>query len=165
MATITCWSVNFTKQPDTNISRSQASNLVKCAERRVFPRTEALDLDVELRKSNTDLMIILDENTVTRMNKLVAYIVCSRHKKLVLLHKVCVLEVYRRRGIARRMIEMQKGKFRDQGCEKMQLWVDEKRMPARRLYAALGFLEMSRVEDYYAPCRTGIQMAILLSEP
>lgn len=141
------------------ISKEKAINLVKNAERRIFPRSEALDFDIELQKRNTNLTIITDS---TSPKELVGYTVCSRYKRTVLLHKVCVLKAYRRRGIARRMLDMQMKTFRSQGCEKAQLWVDENRMPARDLYSALGFLEMHRVENYYATNRAGIQMVLSL---
>ena len=56
------------------------------------------------------------------------------------------------------MLETQAERLKKQGCTKIQLWVDEGNLPARRLYRVLGFEEMSRVNDYYAVGRTGIQM-------
>lgn len=165
MATITCWSLDFTKQLDKKKHQEEATNLVRNAEKRAFPRNEALDFGMELQKRNTDLMIIMAENPTKNTKALVGYIACTRHNKTVLLHKVCVIEAYRRRGVARKMLEMQLKKFKSQGCEKAQLWVDEKRMPARCLYSALGFLEMNLVENYYAPGRMGIQMVLSLLAP
>lgn len=59
------------------------------------------------------------------------------------------------------MLEFKMKKLRSQNCEQIQLWVDEMRMPARLLYAGLGF---NNVEDYYARGRTGIRMVLLFIE-
>ena len=161
MATITYWSADF----EPLAKPLQGSNLlkwVKQAEKRIFPRNEILDFDVELKKHNTELTLVLEGDSPSNPTALIAYAVFARHKRTSLLHKVCVLEKHRRRGIARAMLEMQKKKLRRHGGEAIKLWVDEAREPARRLYAGVGFQEVDRLEDYYAPRRTGIQMMLSL---
>lgn len=135
---------------------------MKHAEKRTFPRTEVFDFDTELKKHNTELVIVLDEALLPNSTALIAYAVYARHKKTVLLHKVCVLEKYRRQGVATRILETQKERLGCRSCESIQLWVDEKRKPAISLYAGLGFMEVDRMEDYYAPGRTGIRMLLSL---
>lgn len=160
MAMVTCWSSDL-KRLEGTLNKNLVS-WVKQAEKRTFPRIEVFDFDTELKKHNTELMIILDEALLPQSTALIAYSVYARHKKTVLLHKVCVLENHRRQGVARRMLEMQKERLRCQSCESIQLWVDGKREPAISLYAGLGFQEVGRLEDYYAPGRTGIRMLLSL---
>lgn len=164
MAIITCWSSDL-KRLENFTSHNSLVAWVKHAEKRTFPRIEVFDFDSELKKHNTELMIILDEALLPKSTALVAYSVYARHKKTVLLHKLCVLEQYRRQGVASRILKMQIERVGCRGCESVQLWVDEKRMPAVGLYAGLGFKEVDRVEDYYAPGRTGIRMLLPLTSP
>lgn len=162
MAHITCWPLDLSTPLDGVISEAIAMSWVRQAEKKTFPRHEALDFDHELRKNNTDLVIILREGLIPSAQALVGYSVFSRNKRTVLLHKVCILKEYRRQGFAKRLLEMQQEKYRRQGCEKIQLWVDEKRMSAKGLYTGLGFIRTNQVENYYALGRTGIQMVLLL---
>ena len=161
MATITYWSSDLGQliglAPDKNLIA-----WVKQAERRTFPRNEALDFDMELKKQNTELMIILDEALLPNPTALMAYLVLTRHKKMALLQKLCVLEKHRRQGTARRMLEIQKERLKFQSCENVKLWVDDKNGAAKLLYTALGFKQIDRLENYYSPGRTGIQMIFSL---
>lgn len=161
MAMITCWSSDL-KRLENLTSTKDLLTWVKHAEKRVFPRNEVFDFDAELKKHNTELMIILDEALLPNSAALIAYSVLAHHKRTVLLHKVCVLDNYRRQGVARRILELQKERLGCRNCESIQLWVDEKRKPAVCLYAGLGFKEVDRLEDYYAPGRTGIRMLLSL---
>ncbi|MCJ1429185.1 hypothetical protein MMC29_007098 [Sticta canariensis] len=159
---ITCWTSDLQRLEPTTSTNTLVA-WVKHAEKRIFPRIEALDFDSELQKHNTELMIVLDETLLPHSSALVAYSVYARHQKTVLLHKLCVLERYRRQGVARRILKMQIEKSVGcRGCDSVRLWVDEKRMPAVGLYAGLGFKEVDRVQDYYAPGRTGVRMLLPL---
>ena len=60
---------------------------------------------------------------------------------------------------------MQIEKLRRQNCEQLWLWVDEMRVPARRLYEGLGFSDENRLTDYYAPGRVGVRMVLSLLPP
>ena len=140
---------------------------VQHAEKKTFPRREALNFSTEIQKRNMDLVIIVDDAGIITpsRSKLVAYMVLVHLKagNAVLLHKVCVDGEYRRRGIARIALQTQAERLKKQGCTRIQLWVDEGNAPARRLYSILGLEEVSRVNDYYAVGRTGIQMIWILS--
>ena len=162
MATITCWPMDLSKPIPIPASTTDLLRWLKHAEKQNFPRTEALDFDSELAKRNTKVILIIDEAALPAPQALIAYSVFSRNKRLMLLHKVCVLEAHRRKGIARGMLELQISRLRSQGCRSLQLWVDEKRVPARCLYASLGFRAVRSWEDYYAPGRTGILMVLSL---
>lgn len=161
MAKITYWSSNFEQLANPGLQKL-ILNWVMHAEKKLFPRNEIFDFDSELKKHNTDLMIILDETLLPNPIALIAYLVHASYKKTALLHKVCVLEKHRRHGMARRMLQLQIGKLEARGFGVIKLWVDEKREPARSLYTEMGFTEVGRVKDYYAPGRTGIQMDLSL---
>lgn len=140
---------------------------VQHVEKKTFARCEAMDFDTELQKRNMDLVIIVDDSAVVTSlrPKLVAYMVFVHLKtgNAVLLHKLCVSEEYRGRGIAKTVLETQAEVLKKQGCTKIQLWVDAGNVPARRLYKGLGLEEVSKVNDYYAVGRTGVQMLWRLS--
>lgn len=144
------------------VAKDELIHQVQHVEKKTFPRREAMDFTTELQKRNMDLVIIVDDaglSTPARP-RMVAYMVFVHLKagNAVLLHKICVSEGYRRRGIARIVLEVQAERLKKQACTKIQLWVDEGNIPARRLYKVLGLEEVSRVKDYYAVGRTGIQM-------
>lgn len=149
------------------VAKDDLIHQVQHIEKKTFPRREAMDFYTELQKRNTDLVIIVDDPGVLTPGtpKLVAYLVLVHLKagNVVLLHKVCVSEEYRGRGIAKTALQVQAERLKKQGCTKIQLWVDAANVPARRLYEALGLEEVSKVNDYYAVGRTGIQMLWRLS--
>ena len=160
MATFILWSIDLTQRLD--LPKDKVDNLlaqVKRAEKNIFAHNEVLDFDQELKKRNTNVAIVLDfplqPGTPAAV---VAYLIYVRVQKTVLLHKLCTLASYRRRGIAKAFIKMFLNRWNDQGCQKVQLWVDEANRPAKSLYSSVGFVEMDRVEGYYAPGRNGIMM-------
>ncbi len=144
------------------VAKSEFIQQVQHVEKKTFPRRDALDFSAEIQKRNMDLVIIVDDAGVftPARPELVAYMVFVHLKagNAVLLHKICVCGEYRRRGIARIVLEVQAERLKKQGCDKIQLWVDEANVPARHLYKGLGLEEVSKVNDYYAVGRTGIQM-------
>ncbi len=159
MATFTFWSTDFAQQLD--IPKYKVDNLltqVKRAEKKIFAHNEVLDFDLELKKRNTNLAIVLDCSSLSGVAAVASYLIYARTQKTVLLHKVCTLEDYRRRGIAKALVQMHLNRLKGQGCQKIYLWVDEANIPARYLYASVGFDGVDRVEDYYCPGRNGIRM-------
>ncbi len=159
MATFTFWSTDFTQQLD--IPKYKVDNLltqIKRAEKKIFARNEVLDFDLELKKRNTNLAIVLDCSSLSGIAAVASYLIYARTQKTVLLHKVCTLEDYRRRGIAKALVQMYLNRLKGQGCKKIHLWVDEANISARYLYASVGFDGVDRVEDYYCPGRNGIRM-------
>lgn len=160
---MTCLSLDdLHVQPSRSPPRAEIIAWVKHAERRNFPRNEIFDFDTELKKRNTELTVVLSESQVPNTKIVVAYLVFTRAQRTALLQKICVTEEHRRQGIAHRILWLQIEKLRSRNCERILLWVDEMRMPARSLYTGLGFENSDRVEDYYAPGRHGIQMALRL---
>jgi len=159
MATFTFWSTDFAQQLD--IPKYKVDNLltqVKRAEKKIFAHNEVLDFDLELKKRNTNLAIVLNCSSLSGVAAVASYLIYARTQKTVLLHKVCTLEDYRRRGIAKALVQMHLNQLKGQGCQKIYLWVDEANIPARYLYASVGFDGVDRVEDYYCPGRNGIRM-------
>lgn len=135
---------------------------VEKIERKIFPRSEAMDFKKELQKRNFELIVVVDDVLRTAQPVLVGYVAFTRMKGTALLHKVCILEKYRRQGIATKALQMHFGKLSAQGCRTVQLWVDILREPAKHLYCKLGFTEVQVVEDYYAPGRSGVKMELQL---
>ena len=164
MATITTMSLRTGKH--LPLSKHAVLPQVERAEKKNFARHEAFDFHLELRKRNVDLVIILKDDGIQPKETLVvvAYsvFVHSKPGNFVMLHKICVLEDFRRQGVATKILATQMEKYTSRGCSKIQLWVDEQNMPARSLYESAGFKGLNRVENYYAPGRTGLQMALEL---
>lgn len=165
MANVIIKSLHAGESP--RIANSDLVHQVQHTEKKTFSRHEAFDFSTELQKRNMDLVIIVDDadGSLPARPKVVAYLVFAHLKagNGVLLHKVCVDDQYRRRGIAKAVLEAQAERLKKRGCTKIQLWVDEGNMPARGLYNALGLEEVSKVNDYYAAGRNGIQMLWKLS--
>ena len=145
-----------------SISRSDLIDQVKQAEKNVFPRHEAMNLNVELMKRNIELIAVVDDTDEMSRPVLVAYLILTRIHRTALLHKLCVLEKYRRRGIANKLLNTELERLHSRGCAHVQLWVDENRGAAIELYRKVGFMETERVENYYALGRTGIKMVLPL---
>lgn len=140
--------------------QQQLLTAIKQIEKRTFPTSEAFAFDEELKKRNTTLICATTSST-DDLN-LVAYAVYARTKRTALLHKICVVERYRREGVGRSLLTNLRDELILQGCETIQLWVDAAREPARLLYAECGYEEAQRVDDYYGPGRTGVKMIVSL---
>ncbi len=142
--------------------KEQILDVIKRVEKRTFPSNEALVFDQELKKRNTFLICVLEEEAARDRNELCAYMVYTRTKRVVLLHKLCVLETHRRKGVARWMLNELYDGMRKSGCGSIEIWVDEAREPAKNLYSSCGFVQVMKVENYYSPGRTGLKMIMFL---
>ena len=160
MAMWDVWSIDGERR--FKFPRKAVLDQIVRAEKKTFPQREALDFESELRKRNAELQVVLDGTAEDPAPVLAAYFVYNYMPKTAIMQKVCVTEKYRRQGIATRMLQLQREKLSARGCQKVHLWVDEDRMPARRLYSAAGFKELNRVDDYYGSGRTAIQMILNL---
>lgn len=153
-------------------------------EKKSFPATEAFEFDMKLwKRPNTRVLYAsilpttahaqaqAQAQSTKNNNKsagngeriVVAYLVYVRHRECVLLHKLCVMEQHRRKGIGERLLSYAiRERFVDKepGCEYVQLWVDKGRLPARNLYQKCGFKEKEEISDYYSEGRTGIRMVL-----
>ncbi|OCL06591.1 hypothetical protein AOQ84DRAFT_321196 [Glonium stellatum] len=83
-------------------------------------------------------------------------------KRLALLHKICVAQPHRQQGIAKAAIALLRSRLEKEGCDSIQLWVDEDRSAARALYASCDFKQVDRCLDYYGPGRIGLKMVLRL---
>ncbi|EEH36046.1 acetyltransferase [Paracoccidioides lutzii Pb01] len=144
-------------------------------ERKTFPASEAFDFsDQSLwrKKPNTRILyaIVTSTNATSNTkapahNPIIAYALYVRQGSTALLHKICVAEPFRNRGIGRQLLVYvieKRLRGAEKGCLAVQLWVDEKREAARRLYKGCGFMEVEGVEDYYGPGRRGVKMVLRL---
>ncbi|MCJ1299274.1 hypothetical protein MMC08_002066 [Hypocenomyce scalaris] len=161
MAAINLYSLDLLPLPAPADKHKALAEVIR-AEKKAFPKNEAFDFDRELRKRNTELICLLDVANADEADILAAYLVHVRIQRTTLLHKICVLKKYRRQGLARKMLRKLRDELKPQGCQEIQLWVDEARKPARSLYANTGFEAVDRVDDYYAPGRTGVKMTLRL---
>lgn len=130
-------------------------------EKKVFPSSEAFDYDVELKKKNIGLVLAFKE---AESDDLVAYLVYQRLKRLVWLHKLCVVEQEREKGLGKNLVHFVYRQMKKGGCQSIQLWLDGNRNPARALYASCGFQQVEYRPDYYAPGRPGLKMELLIGE-
>lgn len=131
-------------------------------ERKTFPSSEAFDFGAELKKKNTNMIVVIKGGNP---EDLVGYLVHLRMKRLVLLHKICVVEQMRTKGVGKALIHSLRLHLEKQGgCQSIQLWVDEARSPARALYESCGFQQIDRCEDYYGPGRTGLKMGLSIEK-
>ncbi|KAK2806001.1 hypothetical protein FQN50_006016 [Emmonsiellopsis sp. PD_5] len=138
-------------------------------EKKTFPSSEAFDFsDANLwrKKPNTRVLYATTTpttptTTTSTNNNIIAYAVYIRLKGTALLHKVCVAEAYRGQGVGRELMRQVVEEWvgrREVGCRVVQLWVDEGREVARRLYGGCGFVEVEWVEGYYGAGRGGVRM-------
>ncbi|KAL9035167.1 MAG: hypothetical protein Q9180_005004 [Flavoplaca navasiana] len=139
MATLTILSRDLHKSPKSD--RQDILEQVKHAERKTFPRNEAFDFDLELKKRNTELIVVMDDSDTSSCPQVAAYAVYAHTQSLTMLHKLCVEEDFRLQGIARRLLLSQHQKLLLRGCSQVALWVDKERVPARQLYLSIGFVE------------------------
>jgi ribosomal protein S18 acetylase RimI-like enzyme len=130
-------------------------------EKKTFPSSEAFDFGVELKKKNTNMVLAMKEG---ESEQLVGYLVYLRTKRLALLHKICVVEQERGKGVGRCLIHSLHHHLEKGGCSSIQLWVDEARKPARALYQSTGFQQVDRCLDYYGPGRTGLKMQLFIEK-
>ncbi|MCJ1361661.1 hypothetical protein MMC16_000761 [Acarospora aff. strigata] len=147
------------------INRDLADTLlanVKRVEKKSFPAVETFDFDTELRKHNTHLICAVAVNGKKEHTPLVAYLVYARTRRTALLHKICILQSHRRKGVGKQMMTWLLNDLKRNGCDSVQLWVDESREPARALYDSLGFEQVDYVVDYYSPGRAGLKMTLHL---
>ncbi|EZF72874.1 hypothetical protein H105_05151 [Trichophyton soudanense CBS 452.61] len=139
-------------------------------ERRTFPPSEALTLDLSLcRKPNSRLFFshtsspaASDASDASSASTVTGYVFYVRMKEKALLHKLCVEAGHRGQGIGGSLLAAVEEQLRREGCRTVHLWVDAGRAAARRLYQRRGFEETRTVQDYYGPGRTGINMVLSL---
>ena len=127
-------------------------------ERKVFPSSEGFDYNVELKKKNIGLILAFRDGGDA--DDVAGYLVYQRMKRLAWLHKLCIMENARRQGLGRALVHALQSQMAKGGGEKIHLWVDEHREPARALYDSCGFQQIERRPDYYAIGRAGLKLEL-----
>ena len=94
----------------------------------------------------------------------IAYAMYLRTRGTAFLHKICVIEPYRGVGVGRQLMLHIVERLRKSRCRSIQLWVDDGRERARRLYKGCGFVQTDTVLGYYGSGRTGINMNLALAD-
>jgi ribosomal protein S18 acetylase RimI-like enzyme len=141
--------------------RPSIAQKVARLERKVFPAIEHFNYDVELKKKNIGVILAFKEDDP---DTLVAYLVYQRMKRLAWLHKLCVVEQEREKGLGKALIHSLRRHMEKGGCHTIILWVDENRQPARALYKSCGFEQTECRPDYYGPGRTALKLELSVGE-
>lgn len=130
-------------------------------ERKTFPSSEAFSFTPDLhKKPNVSIgLLVINEKSDTTV---VAYCMVVRTKSTALLHKICVIEQWRQLGVGTLLMANTIDRLAKGGCRSIQLWVDEGREGARKLYQSCSFEVVDAVTDYYGPGRMGIKMTLAL---
>lgn len=149
------------------LPKQQAQNIltqISRIEKKSFPTNEAYQFTQDLwkKKSNTQVLYAYTTSNETKDVIVTAYAVYVRQKGTALLHKICVAQPYRRKGLGIQLMDYIRQRLEREGCQYIQLWVDKDRCPARSLYLHCGFVECEEVVDYYSPGRSGIRMVLSL---
>ncbi|KAJ2779440.1 hypothetical protein GGI15_003875 [Coemansia interrupta] len=177
------------KDSPSLLTRSDYESLVPMCqqiERRVFPKSEAMDIAKELRKPNQFLFVVLDLDPSPATPKqagmqLIAYGVLAIGKidGIARISKVCTDPRHRGQGAGEMVVNSM---LRALGITKLQLvntnpssyshiraiahagistiqlHVDKHRTEAVRLYARCGFSASAEIADYYAEGRDALLM-------
>jgi ribosomal protein S18 acetylase RimI-like enzyme len=130
-------------------------------EKKVFPAIEHFNYDVELKKKNIGVLVVFREDDT---DTLVAYLVYQRMKRLAWLHKLCVCEHEREKGLGNALVHSLRRHMERGGCHTIVLWVDENRRPAQALYKSCGFEQTECRPDYYSPGRTALKLELSIGE-
>jgi ribosomal-protein-alanine N-acetyltransferase len=81
------------------------------------------------------------------------------------IHTIAVVEGFRRQGIARRLMARLERWAKDQGAKKFLLEMRVGNDEAKPLYESLGYSEISKRKDYYAPGMDAIVMMKSVDDP
>jgi [ribosomal protein S18]-alanine N-acetyltransferase len=78
--------------------------------------------------------------------------------------RVAVTEAHRRRGLGRLLVDALAAEAARRGCEAVLLEVAEDNVTARALYAAAGYVEIARRDDYYGRGRSALVLRLGLAQ-
>ncbi|KAL4975460.1 acyl-CoA N-acyltransferase [Aspergillus desertorum] len=152
---------NLTISDIHSLGKTQAIEMlsqITRIEKKTFPASEAYPFSEELwrKKPNTRVLYV----TQTPQGPPIAYAFYARQKGVAFLHKVCVAERFRRKGVGMQLMQYIRTRLQKEGCQYVHLWVDKARGTARSLYIRNGFEEREVFTGYYAPGRDGIKMVL-----
>ncbi|KAJ5688294.1 hypothetical protein N7536_010913 [Penicillium majusculum] len=146
-----------------SLKRNEALEIlarISRVEKKTFPTNEAFPFSEDLWRKKPNTRVLYAIRAKGSHSDLIAYAVYVRQKGVALLHKICVTEPNRRQGVGQEVLSYIQQRLRKEGCQYIQLWVDQAREPAHALYLRIGFEEREVIPDYYAPGRTGIKMVL-----
>ncbi|EDU47256.1 acetyltransferase [Pyrenophora tritici-repentis Pt-1C-BFP] len=101
----------FSSFPPKN--RAAIAEKVAKLEKKVFPAIEHFNYDVELKKKNIGLLLVFKESDA---DTLAAYLVYQRMKRIAWLHKLCVVEQEREKGLGKSLIHSLRRHMEKGGC-------------------------------------------------
>ncbi|KAF2256401.1 hypothetical protein BU26DRAFT_412890, partial [Trematosphaeria pertusa] len=87
-------------------------------EKKSFPTSEAFDFTSELRKKHTNMIIAVKDGDAS---ELIGYLVYLRVKRLTVLHKICVVEQEREKGVGKCLIHSLRLLVEKGGCDCIHL--------------------------------------------
>ncbi|CAI7645468.1 unnamed protein product [Penicillium palitans] len=135
-----------------SLKRNEALEIlaqISRVEKKTFPTNEAFPFSEDLWRKKPNTRVLYAIRAKGSHSDLIAYAVYVRQK-----------EPNRRQGVGQEVLSYIQQRLRKEGCQYIQLWVDQAREPARALYLRIGFEEREVIPDYYAPGRTGIKMVL-----
>jgi ribosomal protein S18 acetylase RimI-like enzyme len=136
---------------------------LRATEKKSFPANEAFDFSVGLLgKQNTCILSAFSESESGDYP--IAYAVYVQWRGVVLLQKLCVSARFRGRKIGNSMMFEVISRARRTKCSAIELWVDESRTIAQKLYSCCGFEAIQNVQHYYGAGRHGIKMRLDLPQ-
>jgi len=97
--------------------------------------------------------------------ELVGYAVLMTAGEVADVQRVAVADAYRRRGIGRQLLDALVGEATRRGCTELLLEVADDAAAARALYAAAGFVLVSRRASYYRGGRAALVLRLELARP
>jgi [ribosomal protein S18]-alanine N-acetyltransferase len=108
----------------------------------------------------TDRTVIADR--AASGAKIVGFIVSRRAADEAEILSVATARNWRGRGLAQRLLDLHLRRLAGFGLRAVFLEVEENNMPARKLYARAGFIEVGRRPGYYAQGRDKPASALVL---
>jgi GNAT superfamily N-acetyltransferase len=84
-------------------------------EKKSFPATEVFDFSTDiLKKANTRVLFVVSQSAPLSA---IAYCVCVRWHRTLLLHKICVAERFRGQGIGKSLMREVRDRAEQEGCD------------------------------------------------
>ncbi len=114
----------------------------------------------EFEQLLTDRSVVADRAASGR--KPVGFIVSRRAADEAEILSVAVARAWRGRGLSRKLLDLHLRRLAGLGLRAVFLEVDEDNVPARKLYARAGFLQVGRRPGYYAQGRDKAAAALVL---
>lgn len=126
--------------PVFRAAKREDASLISALEGRIF--SDPWSESAVLSHIDTSFVAELD-------GRAVAYLISSLIAPEGELYRIAVDEKYRRRGLGRELLGFAAAALAERGLRSFFLEVRERNLPARALYASLGFTECGVRKNYY----------------